>query len=512
MVTTLSRSGHPDPPGITVDDGRITESGESPVPGDLERHSAPGARPQHPRRPVGRPLAPRPDSFAPGGNSDAAAWAVRAAVAYRAVGDRGFTPAVVRAWQVFASYAQWDKDETGAWSGLGTWDNIYPSIDTIAREARVSPRSVDRMLDVVRAAGLVRLDGKAPQRAKREHEHVPNRYRLSGTPAAPLPVDVLMARAERTGELFDPTAFEPVDDVQDAADATNALQPPATEDNSVTDPSDSSSCVDFGVGAEQGFGAQPFSSTGEVVVTSLTHLPQVLDESQPSRSAVGVRPPARASSERENRAAVRPPGFAPSDNPRSATKRSGKAPEGHPVPRGELEISIYELTERMTAWQRGKTLERALIIMGLERLSVEQLAYRARANLRMIGGGNRARSPYGFACKGLFRRQYGCADPRCEDGRLFGVPGIEVCPRCAERRRDKAADKKRQAAENAKRIAAGLPPRTPSPHGPAFGPWCGRCDEHTRMQETGSDDRPTPCACRIAPSYQDETSNGSVRA
>jgi len=463
----------------------------------LERHSTP-TRPQRPPRPVGRPLPPRPAEFAPGGNSDAAAWALKAAVAYRAAGHRGFTPAVVRAWQVLASYAEFDKDEFGAWIGLGTWDNVYPAIDTIAREAHISPRSVDRMIEVVRAVGLVRLDGKAPRRAGREHEHAPNRYRLSGTPAHPLPVDVLMARAERTGELWDISDFEVVDGAQDDADASPAVEAQAPVENPVPDVPELSSYVDFGVRAELGFGVLPFSSTGDDVVTPLTNVPQGIDEQPNSRSAEGVRSPEdRAASERENRAAVRPPGSAPKG--RSVPKRPGKAPEGHPAPCGELEASIYELTERMTAYQRSRTLERAWLVMGLERLSVEQLAYRARANLRMIGGGNRATSPYGFACNGLFRRQYGCDDLRCEDGRLFGVPGIEVCPRCAERRRDKAAEKRRQAVENRERAAAGLPPCVPSPRGQAFGPWCGHCDERTRIHERGDERRPVPCACRVEP-------------
>jgi hypothetical protein len=158
-------------------------------------------------------------------------------------------------------------------------------------------------------------------------------------------------------------------------------------------------------------------------------------------------------------------------------------------------VAIYELTERMTSWQRRQTLKRAEIVMGLERISVEQLVHRVRANLRMIGGGNAARTPYGFACKTLFRRQYGCDDPRCEDGRLFGVPGLEVCPRCAERRRDKAAEKRNLATENARRAADGLPARTYRARS-AFGPWCGHCDERTRIQERGHERRPVPCECR----------------
>jgi hypothetical protein len=118
-----------------------------------------------------------------------------------------------------------------------------------------------------------------------------------------------------------------------------------------------------------------------------------------------------------------------------------------------VEEVISGLTERMTGYQRDKTVKRARILLALEGITAEQLAYRAAANLRMIGGANAARSPYGFACSHLFRKQYGCSDPACEDGRLFGRPTL-WCRGCAERRMDKAAAKIQRALDAAEAIPA----------------------------------------------------------
>lgn len=507
MVTSPAPAGHLDPPGTTVGYDTTTERVDSTVPVALDHTvSTVSDSVERPRRPVGRPLSARPSTFAPGGNSDAAAWALAGASAH------GFTPGETRAFQVHASYAEFAKDERGEWIGVGTWDRIYPTLGTVARQARVSRRTVDRMIEKARAARLMALDGTAPHKPG---EYAANRYRLSGTPVHPLPVDVLMARAERDGELWDlegrlwPNVAGDTDGTEDQ-DVTQPSAAPV--ENLPADAPAASSYLEFGVPAEQDFGALPKIPTGDEALTSDSNAPVVQGDESLSRPAVGVRSHARATSERKG-AATRPV-----SGPRRQTDagRPHGRPEGHPVPQGELELALYELTERMTLWQRNRTLDRAMMVMGLERLSVEQLAYRVRANLRMIGGGNRARSPYGVACTLVFRRQYGCDDPRCENGRLFDNGAIQVCPRCTERRRDKAAENKRRAVENAERAAAGLPRLPEQQASPQRPTWCGRCDERTRMIEFGDAGLPIPCPCRthqptVPAQRGSDRTNGSVR-
>ncbi|MFD0639708.1 hypothetical protein ACFQ9X_56980 [Catenulispora yoronensis] len=171
-----------------------------------------------------------------------------------------------------------------------------------------------------------------------------------------------------------------------------------------------------------------------------------------------------------------------------------------------------ELTERMTPWQRDDTLAMARAVLTGEAITEEQLVHRLRANLRMIGGGNRSTSPYGFARKTLFRKPFGCDDPYCEDGKVFTADPAQP-PRTA-----RAAP---SGAWTGPPNAARTRPSRPSPHlagtrprgrraarGPRHPsdreqPWCGACDQRTRLIEIGFWDRePAPCPdCAPIPAW-----------
>lgn len=496
-VPSTAPLGHTTPVSDTPDSGVITPSGDACATSVPLATSAAPSTPEpkakakkkaKKKRKRGRPLRPRGKKFAPGGNEDAAQWAYNAAFVYK------FTEGEERSFRVAASHTDFDKDEHGKKIGPGTWANCYAAIDTIAREACVSPRTVDRMVAKAKGYGLLSADGWGPHK---DGEYAAVRYRLSGTPEYPLPVEVLRARAAAAGELFDLDGNSVLDD---AADAVNAVV-----DGIVDNPSDLVFYHDFGVPAEQDFGVLPESFTGTSPVTLRSQVPVGYeDEPELARPAEGVGSSGEARAKSERRRAPKGPVTTPPKGRPTNPKGPRKPAESHVEPRTLVEWAVLELTERMTAWQRADTLRMARAVLAGEGITEEQLVHRLRANLRMVGGGNRAHSPYGFARNGLFKKPFGCDHPYCEDGQEFtehpGQPPTP-CVRCAERRMDRAAKRRQTEREHAAAAwyNTGYDPPIPQARGPRhpsdlWRPWCGSCDEDTRIIEIGFWERdPAPC-------------------
>lgn len=482
-VPSSTPVGHTTPAPDTPDSGAITPSRDSPAPtlplrtrvirrGRFSSWPGPKLRAE--------PTGPR--AFAFGTNDAAATWA------YGVATSLDLRPSHIRVYKAFASFGEAEKDAQGTRIGdYGTWASICPTIKTVMRVANVSRSVVDRAVAELKDLRLMAEEGEAASGAKI--------YRLTGTPEHPLPEAVVRQRALAAGELW---FGEPLPAAEQAS-------------GSVDEPVDNSGSLIFehrsDVPSELGTDAQPKSSTDFPPLTPGTE-PLVFEEdgSIARPGAEGVRSvPSRAKSERQAALTKKPP-TAPKGRPTNP-RGTRKAPERHAEPRTLVEWALMELTERMTPFQRADTLAMARAVLAGEAITEEQLVHRLRANLRMIGGGNRSTSPYGFAKspRGLFRKPFGCDDPYCEDGDVFtATPGQAPtkCPRCAERRMDRAAKRRQDQAQpwwGQGTEEAAPPARGPRHPSDLEQPWCGICDQRTRHVEIDFWERdPAPCP-RCAP-------------
>jgi hypothetical protein len=102
------------------------------------------------------------------------------------------------------------------------------------------------------------------------------------------------------------------------------------------------------------------------------------------------------------------------------------------------------LDAALSGWRRLRASVLVAEMIDEQRLEPERIATRIRrACDRVYERGEQVRDVYGFLTKMALPAPYGCQDPACEDGVLW--PDRTRCRACLERRRDKAADRRKRA-------------------------------------------------------------------